>query len=167
MLIPELLLAAPLFLGQSVSGQTTPTPRLPPANPLPVAGPDEANVLAPVNVLLDAIRRGDGAAAATVLRPEGGATSAIERADGSRAIRRSGWSEFTAALKPDSGADETISDPAIEIDGDIAMVWAPYTFRLSGRVKHCGTNHFDLVREGGAWRILNVTWTQRTTGCAG
>lgn len=162
MFAPALLLAL-----QSVSSQTTPTPRLPPANPLPIDGPEEQAVLAPVNALLGAIRRGDAGAATAVLRADGSATAAVERPDGSRALRRMSWAEFTANLKPGSGADETISDPAIEIDGDIAMVWAPYTFRLNGQVHHCGVNHFDLVRDAGAWKVLNVTWSQRTTGCAG
>src|SRR3546814_10786446 len=38
--------------------------------------------------------------------------------------------------------------PAVEIDGDIAMVWAPYTFLLDGKPHHCGIDHFDLIREG-------------------
>jgi hypothetical protein len=57
-------------------------------------------------------------------------------------------------------------DTAIEVDGDIAMVWGPYTFTVNGKVHHCGVNHFDLVRDGGSWKVLNVTWSQRTTGCA-
>src|SRR3546814_4268831 len=55
--------------------------------------------------------------------------------------------------------------PAVEIDGDIAMVWAPYTFLLDGKPHHCGIDHFDLIREGIQWKVLNVTWSQRTTGC--
>src|SRR3546814_6159289 len=54
--------------------------------------------------------------------------------------------------------------PAVEIDGDIAMVWAPYTFLLDGKPHHCGIDHFDLIREGIQWKVLNVTWSQRTTG---
>jgi len=26
-------------------------------------------------------------------------------------------------------------------------------------------DHFDLVRENGAWKVQNVTWSSRTTGC--
>ena len=45
------------------------------------------------------------------------------------------------------------------------MVWAPYTLLKDGKPDHCGYDHFDLVREGTTWKILNVTWSQRTTGC--
>ena len=55
---------------------------------------------------------------------------------------------------------------AVDIDGDIAMVWSPYVFTIDGKVAHCGTDHFDMVREDGRWKIANLTWSKRTTGCA-
>ena len=58
-----------------------------------------------------------------------------------------------------------ISDPAIEIDGDVAMVWAPFVVRVGGKVSNCGFDHFDLVRENGAWKVMNMTFSSRTTGC--
>ncbi len=148
------------FLVQSTSD------KLPPANPLPYTDADTANILTPVNALLAAVAARDGAAILAQVRPEGSATAAIERADGTRAIRRQGWAEFAAAVRP--GPEryaERLLDPAVEVDGDMAMVWSPYVFTVDGRVDHCGADHFDLVREGGRWRILNLTWSQRTTGC--
>ncbi len=58
------------------------------------------------------------------------------------------------------------TSPAVEIDGDIAMVWGRYVFLHDGKPHHCGIDHFDLVRTEGAWRIVNATWSSRTTGCA-
>ena len=140
--------------------------KLPPAKPVPYADPDTANVLAPVNALLAAIGRRDAVAILAQVRPDGFATAAVERPDGTRAIRRQSWAEFVAGVKP--GPEryaERLLDPAVEVDGDIAMVWSPYVFTVDGRVQHCGADHFDLVRDGGRWRILGVTWSQRTTGC--
>ena len=57
-------------------------------------------------------------------------------------------------------------DTTIEVDGDIAMVWAPYVFTLNGKVEHCGTNHFGLIREGDIWKIASIHWTQRKMGCS-
>ena len=68
-------------------------------------------------------------------------------------------------LKPGEGFQERISDPAIEIDGDVAMVWAPFVVRVGGKVSNCGYDHFDLVRDNGAWKIMNLTFSSRTTGC--
>ena len=140
--------------------------RLPPANPLPYADPEAAAVMAPIDAMFRGLAAHDAAAILAQVRPDGGATVAVERPDGGRSIRRLGWAEFAAGVKP--GADrleERLTDRVVEVDGDIAMVWGPYIFTVNGKLHHCGVNHFDLVREAGAWKVLNVTWTQRTTGC--
>ena len=154
------MIALALLLAQSASD------KLPPANPLPYQDADTASVLAPVNALLAAVDARDPAAILAQVRPDGSATAAIERADGTRTIRRQAWAEFAAQVHP--GPEryaERLLDPAVEVDGDVAMVWSPYVFTIDARVDHCGADHFDLVREGARWRILNATWSQRTT-CA-
>ena len=140
--------------------------KLPPGNPLPMDGTAEAAVVKPITAMLAALEAGDGAAILAQTRPDGGATIATERPDGTRAIRHLSWAEFAGGIKP--GPDrmqEKLLDPAIEIDGDIAMVWSPFIFRINGKVSHCGADHFDLVRDSGAWKIQNITWSSRTTGC--
>ena len=155
----------PLLLALAAQSAST---KLPPANPLPPPGADEAAVLVPIDRMFAGLAAHDGAAILAQVWPDGAATVAVEHADGTRSIRRLGWAEFTAGIKPGpEQLEERLSTPAIEIDGDIAMVWAPYSFLIDGKIHHCGVDHFDLVREGGAWKVLNVTWSQRTTGCGG
>ena len=140
--------------------------RLPPANPLPPPGAEEAAVLAPINAMFAGLLARDPAAILAQVRPDGSATVAEEKPDGTRTVRRLGWQQFASGIKPGpERLEERIYSPAVEIDGDIAMVWARYDFRIDGKLSHCGYDHFDLVREGGRWRILNVTWSSRTTGC--
>ena len=157
----SLLLAAALLAGQSSPD------KLPPANPLPYAEQDTAAVLATVEALLGAIGAHDAKAGAAVVRPEGVLTAAKEKADGTRSVTRLTLGELVAAFPSGpAGASETMSDPAVEIDGDIAMVWAPFTFRINGAINHCGVNHFDLLRENGAWKVVTITYSSRTTGCS-
>ena len=149
--------------------QVTPTQPMPRGTGLPPAadtGSETQAVLGTVQRLLTALEQSDRATILAVTRPDGGATAALERPDGARRVRRLGWAEFASQFTP--GPDrfsEAISDPAVEIDGDIAMVWAPYMAKKNGVVTHCGYDHFDLVRDGAVWKVLNVTWSQRTTGC--
>jgi hypothetical protein len=76
------------------------------------------------------------------------------------------WSEFTGAIKPGPERfQERLTDVAVEVDGDIAMVWGPYVFTIAGKVHHCGVDHVSLVRDGGRWQISQVSWSQRTVGC--
>ena len=186
MILPLLLLAL----------QVTPVAPLPKGTALPPSASEEGQVIAPVQRLFDALAANDLAAILAEVRSDGRATAVVEKADGTTAVTTthhhrhhhyyhyplplpmsspittavttSDWPAFAAKLgKPGPKLAETFTGmPAIEIDGNIAMVWGSYTFTVDGKPSHCGTNHVDLVRDGGRWRINNITWTQRTTGCA-
>ena len=148
--------------------QVTPMQPMPKGTGLPPPGTDEGAVMAPINALFAGLAARDSAAILAQLRPDGGATVANEAPNGTRTVRHMSWAEFAAGVKPGPEKyEERISNPAIEIDGDIAMVWAPYTFLIDGKAHHCGVDHFDLVREVGAWKIVNITWSARATGCEG
>lgn len=141
-----------------------PAPHRPPRAP----DPQRAAVMAPINAMLAALTAGDGAAILANTHSAGGATVALEGDNGQRRIRHLTWAEFAGGLRPEGGAriTERLYAPQVKVDGDIAMVWARYVVRRGRTVMHCGIDHFDLVRDNGQWKVLNVTWTQRTTGCA-
>lgn len=156
------------LLMSALLAQVTPVQPIVKGTGLPPEGTDESAVMAPVRALLAGIAAHDGAAATARVRSDGTLTAAIERADGTRELRRMSWADFAARLKPGGPrVEERLLDPAVEIDGDVAMVWSPYVFLVDGKPDHCGVDHFDLVREGGNWKLLNITWSQRTTGCTG
>ncbi len=142
------------------------TDKLPPAHALPPPVADEAAVLAPVNALFAAIAARDGAAMAATGTGVGTISVASEEADGSTSVTHRSWVDLAAGMKPGPERyEERLIGPAVEIDGNIAMVWGRYVFLIDGKPHHCGVDHFDLVREGGGWKILNATWSKRTTGC--
>ena len=141
-----------------------PSDKLPPAQALPPPVGEEQTVLASVNALLRSFSAGDSGAMLRWVYPDGRVTATGTRASG-RGLRRESWTEFADRVKPGAGFEESISDPAIEIDGDAAMVWAPFVVRIGGKVSNCGFDHFDLVRDNGAWRVMNLTFSSRSTGC--
>ncbi len=51
------------------------------------------------------------------------------------------------------------------MDGPLATVWTEYQVVIEGKLSHCGTDAFHLVRRNGAWKILNVSDTFRREGC--
>jgi hypothetical protein len=160
-----MLVFLPLALAAAIQSKTS--DKLPPANPLPPPATEEGQVMMPINMLFDGLAKRDSAIVLTAMRPDGTATVASEKPDGSHNVRRMTAADFAAALKPGPERyEERLTDPAVDIDGDIAMVWSPYVFLIDGKVHHCGVDHFDLVRENGSWKIANVTWSSRTTGCA-
>ena len=139
---------------------------LDPAGSVDPASPEGQAVLAPVNATFAAIAARDG----NLIRPHvdtSGKITAVEMMpNGASRSDSPTWEQFIDGLQPGpERLEEIMVDPVIAIDGDIAMVWGEYIFRLDGRVLHCGVDHFDLVRSDGAWKIVNLTWTQRQTGC--
>ena len=148
----------------ALAAQTSST-KLPPAQALPPPIAEERAVLAPIDEAFRALEAQDAAALLRLVHPQGRVTAVGTLASGASGIRSESWTEYAARMKPGNGFIERITDPAIEIDGDIALVWAPFTIERSGKIVACGTDHFDLVRQAGAWKIMNISFSSRTTGC--
>ena len=126
---------------------------------------DVKAVLVTVNELFVAFETGDAAAMLRHVYADGRVTASGLRGDGASNLRQQTWTVFAGRIKPDAAFQERISDPQIHIDGDIAMVWAPFVVRIDGKVSNCGFDHFDLVRENDVWKVMNLTFSSRVTGC--
>ena len=154
-----LLLLAPLLMG--LADPSKPTP----ASPVSEPDAETVSVLAPIYALFAAFEAGDADAMLRVVYPDGRVTASGILPNGGPMLRPQSWTQFAARVKPDATFQETISNPVIDIDGDIALVWAPFVVRVGGKISNCGVDHFDLVRENGAWKVMNLTFSTRTTGC--
>ena len=137
--------------------------KLPKAQALPPPGQDEQAVLISATGLLTAFKTGNAAEILRWVYPDGRVTG-VGTFPGRSGLHQESWVQFTQR-EAGSGFEETISDPAIEIEGDAAMIWAPFVVRIGGKVWNCGIDHFDLVRENGTWKTMNLTFSSRTTGC--
>jgi hypothetical protein len=132
-----------------------------------VAQTARREVLATIDTMLLAMRTKnatlmtqqlDSLARMTLLRPAPGGGVRVVALSGEEFVRVA-----TAANQPP--LDEPIRNPVVQINGDLATVWAEYQVRREGRVTHCGYDAFHLVRKQGRWRVLNVSDTYRQTGC--
>jgi hypothetical protein len=137
--------------------------KLPPARALPPSTGDEEAVLSSASALLNAFNTGNPSEILRWVYPDGRVTGTGTLPSRS-GIRSESWTQFTERLG-NKGFQETISDPAVEVDGDAAMVWAPFVVRMGGKVYNCGVDHFDMVRENGTWKTMNLTFSSRITGC--
>ena len=153
MIIPLLLALA----AQASSG------KLPPARALPPPTGDDQAVLSSANALLASFNTGNPAEILRWVYPDGRVTGTGTLPNRS-GVRSESWTQFTQRAAG-SAFQETISDPAVEVDGDAAMIWAPFVVRIAGKVYNCGIDHFDLVRENGTWKTMNLTFSSRITGC--
>ncbi len=77
-------------------------------------------------------------------------------------------SQFGASISRAPAGDvwnERIFDPEVKIDGDLAQVWAYYTFHRNATFTHCGVDAFMLMKVGDAWKITQLADSRRTQGC--
>src|ERR1700746_1717296 len=120
--------------------------------------PEQQAVLAPVMALFDGMAKGDAEAIRKPLLT--GGTMVLMR-DGKP-------TQMTFEDFADRGGrpgtthiEERIHDPLVRIDNDLAVVWAPFEFVVDGKVDHCGTDLFNLIRTEGKWLIASVSDTGR------
>ncbi len=121
---------------------------------------EEQAVLAPAQALLDGIAKRDKDLRRAQLLPGGMAT-----------LIRNGqtlqlpFNEFLDRLEKMSGGtqrlEERLYEPVIRIDNDIAVIWASYDFLIDGKVDHCGSDIFNMIRRDGRWLISGVADTSR------
>jgi hypothetical protein len=129
-----------------------------PSCSLNAATPEEQAVLAPVKAMFDGMAKRDAAAIKEPLLP--GGTMVLMR-DG-KPTQMTFESFADRVGKPGTTQiEERIHDPLVRIDNDLAVVWAPFEFLVDGKVDHCGTDLFNLVRKDGKWLIASVADTGR------
>jgi hypothetical protein len=125
--------------------------------------PDEQAVLASVNAMFDGMAKRDATAIKAPLLP--GGTMVLMRDGKPTQITFEAFADRVG--KPGTTQiAEHIHDPLVRIDNDLAVVWAPFEFFVNGKVDHCGTDLFNLIREDGKWLIASVADTGRKD-CAG
>lgn len=56
---------------------------------------------------------------------------------------------------------EEIEFEAIHAEKSLASVWTPYKFYRNGKISHCGTNSFQLVKTDEGWKIQYIIDTRR------
>lgn len=125
--------------------------------------PEEQAVLAPIQAMFEGMTRRDAAA---IKKPVlAGGTMVLMR-DGKPTQMT--FEEFADRVGRPGAThiEERIHDPLIRIDNDLAVVWAPFEFLVDGKVDHCGTDLFNLVRQDGKWTIASIADTGRKD-CAG
>ena len=120
--------------------------------------PEEQAVLAPVTAMFDGMAKRNAAAIMEPLLP--GGTMVLMRDGKPTQMTFEAFADRVG--KPGTTKiEERIHDPLIRIDNDLAVVWAPFEFLVDGKVDHCGTDLFNLVRKDGKWLIASVADTGR------
>ena len=127
--------------------------------------PEQAEVLAVVNRLWEAMRTNDSSMARSVFDSTAQSVSILDR-NGTRSVRWSRVDNFVRAIG--SATEpwiERMVAPEVRIDGNLASVWTWYDFSRGGTVSHCGYDSIELARLNSGWKIIYIADTRQTTGC--
>jgi hypothetical protein len=117
---------------------------------------EEQAVLAPIHAMFDGMSKRDAEAIKAPTLP--GGTMVLMRDGKPSQMTFEAFAERVG--KPGkTQIEERIHDPLVRIDNDLAVVWAPFDFLVDGKVDHCGTDLFNLVRVDGKWLIASVADT--------
>lgn len=127
-------------------------------NSLHAATAEEQAVLAPITAMFDAMAKRDAAAFKKPLLAGGGLV--LMRDGKPTQLTFDAFADLVG--KPGKAQiAERIHDPLVRIDNDLAVVWAPFEFLVDGKVDHCGTDLFNLVRVDGQWLVASIADTGR------
>ena len=125
----------------------------------------EAEVLAVVNAVFDGMKKSDTALVRAQFHPKVRMITVDSRRPEAQ-IEESidGWIQQIGRPRTEV-LDEQLSNVRTMIDGSLASVWADYKFFRGTTLNHCGVDHFLLVKEGGAWKIIELADTRRRDNC--
>jgi hypothetical protein len=123
---------------------------------LAAATPEEDAVLAPIHAMFDGMTKRDAAAIKAPALP--GSTMVLMRDGKPTQMTLEAFAD-RVGRPGTTHIEERIHDPLVRIDNDLAVVWAPFDFLVDGKVDHCGTDLFNMVRVDGKWLIASVADT--------
>jgi uncharacterized protein DUF4440 len=125
----------------------------------------EKAVLATVHRLFEGMRTADSAMVRSTFAP-GVRFASIDPKATPPVVKYDGVDSWLGGIATSARRwDEQVYDVQVRVDGDMAQVWAPYTFYLDKAVRHCGIDSMELLRDGAGWKITQLSDTRRREGC--
>lgn len=128
---------------------------------------DEVGVKQTVNRLFEGMKKSDTAMIRAAFSFQPVLQTIGKNKEGKISIESELLDSFLVAIsKPHTEIyDERITFDVIKIDGELAMVWAPYKFYLGDKFSHCGVDSFQLIKINGEWKIQYLIDTRRRQNC--
>lgn len=124
-------------------------------------------IMTPINNLFNGMNTGDSAMVHKAFRDDVVLVTIGTNKEGTPKLNRGELNRFLVAMGTphDEIYSEPIWDVKIDVDGNLAQVWAKYAFYLGKNFHHCGVDAFQLFKETDGWKIFQLTDTRQTEGC--
>jgi hypothetical protein len=128
---------------------------------------DDKEVIAKVNRFFDGMRTRDTALLRSLVVPS---TPLVTAPGQDGMIQPHPIDDFIGRIGKGTGpgGDERMQDPKVQSDGQMAELWAYFTYTRPGetQINHCGIDLFLLRKGPDGWKIFYIADTHRTEGCA-
>ena len=125
---------------------------------------DKAAIKKVVDQFCDGMRRGDSDKVRAIFNPNARLNTSAVDPSGKGVFYIGGLEAFLEAVGAEHEEEwnQKMTNTDIQIDDNLAHVWAEYEFYLGKEFLHCGVNSFQLVKLEGEWTIVNLIDTKRT-----
>lgn len=130
--------------------------------------PDEKDqVMKVVQQLFEAMRKGDSTGVRNVFDPSARLQTSFVDYEGKASLLNDDIDNFANAVgsKHEDIWDEHLWSWTVNVDGNLASVWAEYTFYAGARLSHCGVDVFQLFKGANGWKIFQLTDTRHQNNC--
>ena len=133
--------------------------------PMGASGQDDAGALAAVHQVFEGMRTANPAMVREVFATDARFAVLSARSGPATVTAQSvdGWIQSIGASE--GRWDEQVYDLEARVDGNMASVWAPYTFYLDGAISHCGINSIELLHDAEGWKVTQISDTRRRENC--
>jgi hypothetical protein len=136
------------------------------AEPAPKQADEEKAVLAAMDRFMIAISTGDVDEMRKLYLPEAMTFRALKKQEGPPEVVARPQAYWTDPARNDGRKrQERYWSPTVLLRDPIAVVWAPYEFKIDGKTTHCGIDSFDFVKIDGEWRVSSAMWTVEPERC--
>ena len=131
-----------------------------------VAQKEDKAIKTVINRFFEAMEKRDTAMLCSTCMPMPVMQTYMKNQEGKLEIITEDFSQFVDFVGAPSTDryEEKIEFEAIYAEQSLASVWTPCKFYLNGKISHCGTNSFQLVKTPQGWKIQYILDTRRK-GC--
>jgi hypothetical protein len=126
---------------------------------------DEASALAAVEQIFAGMRTANPDMVRAVFSSEA-RFAVLDSSEGPAEVRSQTVDGWIGAIGDSAGSwDEQVYDLDVKVNGEMASVWAPYTFYLNGEISHCGINSIEMLFDAEGWKVTQLSDTRRQENC--
>jgi hypothetical protein len=110
----------------------------------------KANIMQPIKNLFDGMPEHDS----SKILQQFTESALLQRTDKKGNVTSTDIQQFARNISQSVAfLDEQLLDQVILQQDRLASVWTPFAFYIDGKLSHCGSNSFQLVKQNKQWKI--------------